>query len=1135
MDSFRCVFAGAILAIGLSSLSMAQTSIESLPEVSPDLQTALAERDRARVIVEFDFPQIAEDAPDDFDSERRFARMDASRDAAIQQALGISADVLASAPVAVDRPSISHEYRYTPAAAMYLDADEIAALLRSPNVRRVELDRVSRPLLDTSVGLVGAADLHTAGLTGEGASVAILDTGVDHQHPMVSGRIIESACFSTPDPAQRITGFCPNGLASDTVSAQAGDNCEEYADDPQSGAHGCHHGTHVGGIAAGEDFVVPNSGGQSLRGVAPGAGIVAVQVFIRISDPSVCTGSESPSCVRTLTSDQLAALEWLYANREALNLASINMSLGGGQFRSACDESVLTPIIRQLRTAGIATVIASGNESYPDTVGSPACITPAVTVGSSTDSDTLSNFSNTGYLIDLLAPGSAILSAYPSANDSGAGRAFETQGTSMATPHVAGAFALLRAAHPDASVEAIENALESTGRNIAHPRSGLQAPRIRIDLAHAELSSYGTGRVGALEITPLQAFDSLVSTRDPVTAFGTAHTLRNTGSSPISWSVRSDAPWIRFAEQSISNTEITDNTVAVLYGTVQPGESQRIFVFANGTGMAPGSYQSHYEIAPQAANSRVLIAARLSIAAPPTNDNFGDASPLASVMGKFSINTLGATRESGEPQNSEPEAGGSVWYRWTAPFSGQMSFSAASSTMTPIVSVYTGDDVAALSPVQTTIARRGSTNTVFDAVAGTTYKISVAGADGLSGLANAIFAPSGPPGNYPFANALAISGRSGRVSNFIANIGNVALSADNASNAEDPFAWYEWTAPANGTVWFDPTFSTFPAGIGAISDGTEIAEALNGRISFAATAGETYQIAVFSPNQTEGLYDLAWSMDTAPDHLLAAALLPTVRTGRIGTPTTAFATLVNPARFGREAENCRILPPLGFAGEFTYQRTDPATNQTVGEPNTPINIPGGGSQTFVIGLIPATSVSTQLAAIDPAVVYGTTPLEFGFACDNTGTAPVQTDVNTLRLNADAYPDLDIVARTSTLSGDGIVNVPQNGVTRFSVSALNIGPIPGAVAVVVRPSRELPLQAEICPSDPMTGACAGARGNIIGAPFVPGSPQTFTVIVGAGETPVDFSPRTNRLSLIFLDANEKIVGGTSVAVRTVANP
>ena len=222
-------------------------------------------------------------------------------------------------------------------------------------------------------------------------------------------------------------------------------------------------------------------------------------------------------------------------------------------------------------------------------------------------------------------------------------------------------------------------------------------------------------------------------------------------------------------------------------------------------------------------------------------------------------------------------------------------------------------------------------------------------------------------------------------------------------------------------------------------------------------------------------------------------------------------------------------------GEFTYQRPDPATNQLTGQPDTPVNIPAGGSQTFVIGLTPATPVSTQLAAINPAVVYGTTPLVFGFVCDNTGAAPVQTDVNTLRLNADDYPDLDIVARTSTLSGDGIVNVPQNGVTRFSVSALNIGPFPGAVAVVIRPSRELPLQAEICQSDPLTGACTGARGNIIGASFLPGSPQTFTAIVGAGDTPIDFSPRTNRLSLIFLDANEKIVGGTSVAIRTVDGP
>jgi subtilisin family serine protease len=1112
---------------------MAQSFDVSLADVSPDLQSALAERERVRVIVEFDFPQIAEDAPDDFDSERRYLQLDASRDAAIERALGISADELAATPVSIDRPSISHEYSYTPAAAMYLDADEIAALRRDPSVRRVVLDRVSRPLLDTSIGLVGAADLHTAGLTGQGVSVAILDTGVDHQHPMVSGQIIESACFSTPDPAQQITSFCPNGQASDTVSAQAGDDCEDYANDPVNGANGCGHGTHVAGIAAGRDFQNPDNPAQTVRGVAPGAGIVAVQVFHRLDNAEDC-GRSGPVCALSATSDQLAALEWLYANRATLNLASINMSLGGGQYRSACDQEVITPIIRQLRTAGIATAIASGNESYPDTVASPACITPAVTVGSSTDSDTLSSFSNTGYLIDLLAPGTQILSAQATANDAGAGGAVAFNGTSMATPHVAGAFALLRAAHSNASVDAIENALESTGRNIAHPRSGLQAPRIRVDLAHAELTRYGTGRVGSLEITPLRAFDSLVSTRNPVTSFGTAHTLRNTGSTPISWQARADAPWIRFSEQSISNTEITESTVPVLNGTVQPGESQRIFVFGNGTGMAPGAYQSYYEIAPQTANSRVLLGARLSIAAPPRNDDFANATTLVFPVSLLQFDTIGAATETGEPVHGPAGSGASVWFSWTANVSGNVVVQVEGRDFSPVLAAYTGQSLSALTPVVTT-ATQGNTALAFNAVAGTTYHFAVAGENGASGQVGMAMSAIQPPANDDAENAQAISGAQGRVSGY-----NVAATRDDHESAQlgGRSVWYAWTAPQSGLVFFEGSVATITPLLTAYnSSESVVADTSANAIAFQAVAGQVYYVSVNGLNGGQGVFELAWVMTETPSQL-AASVLPTVRTGRVGDATTAFATLINPARSGVAGENCRIEAPPGFQGSLSYQTTDPATNTPTGQADTPVTIPAGSAQSFVFALTPSVPLSqTMLRPI--------------FVCENIAAASPVQDLNTFRFVADGYRNTDIAAVAATIGNTGFVNVPLNGATAFSMAMQNQGVdmTDGRVLVLVNGFRvhnsdgsvvpvgpEMPVVVEMCETDPATGQCATTRSNA--QPhfdLASGQTRTFTLFVRGQGQAIAAAPGQNRITVLLIDSDENIYGGTSVAVRTVADP
>ena len=299
------------------------------------------------------------------------------------------------------------------------------------------------------------------GFTGEGQVVAILDTGVDADHPFLAGKVVAEACFSTT--ASNSTSLCPGGVSESTAPG-SGRNCPVAI-------FGCDHGTHVAGVAAGS--------GRSFSGVARDAGVIAMQVFSRF-DGAPCTGNGLPSpCVLSFTSDQIRALEQVLALSNSFDIAAANMSLGGGAFSNHCDNDRIKLPIDNLLAAGIATVIASGNDGFDGLVGTPACISSAIAVGSTTKADQVSSFSNHAAIVDLMAPGSSITSSVP-------GTRFEAlDGTSIATPHVAGAFALLRSADPAATVSEIETALESTGRPVS--RAGIALPRIQVDAALAAL------------------------------------------------------------------------------------------------------------------------------------------------------------------------------------------------------------------------------------------------------------------------------------------------------------------------------------------------------------------------------------------------------------------------------------------------------------------------------------------------------------------------------------------------------------------------------------------------------------------------------------------------------------------------
>ena len=210
--------------------------------------------------------------------------------------------------------------------------------------------------------------------TGSGANVAIVDTGIDMDHPDFANRV-SPECFT----AHTLGG------------------CEDMHD----------HGTHVAGIVAGTTW-----------GIAPTATLYAVRVLD-------ARGSGTDT-------DVIGGIDWVVQKKKANPGQAwvINMSLGGSP-APALDQATCNAI-----AAGVTVVVAAGNESNPATSSSPARVLQAITIGASDKSDRGASFTNYGPVVDLFAPGVDVESAKRG------GGSVTFSGTSMASPHVAGAAAL---------------------------------------------------------------------------------------------------------------------------------------------------------------------------------------------------------------------------------------------------------------------------------------------------------------------------------------------------------------------------------------------------------------------------------------------------------------------------------------------------------------------------------------------------------------------------------------------------------------------------------------------------------------------------------------------------------------------
>jgi len=384
---------------------------------------------------------------------------------------------LAGAPVT--------RFETIPYFATRVTAGALEALQKDPDVTSVQEDKLAKADLAQSVPLIHAPEVWAAGYSGSGWAVAVLDTGVDSTHPFLAGKVVSEACYSTTDAGQDCQSACPGGVSESTAAGSAMP--------PLGGAYGdeFYHGTHVAGIVAGHD--------ATSSGVARDGNIIAVQVF------SWFPNSGGPGVGGSLTwgSDQIRGMERVYALRNTYKIAAVNMSLGGGREYSPCDTDSRKAIIDNLRSVGIATVISSGNNGYPDSTGAPGCISTAVTVGATTKGDVVATYSNSASFVDVLAPGSSINSSIP-------GGGFDSwNGTSMAAPHVAGAFAVLRQAYPTLTVDQIEDALKSTGLPVSDSPRGAAAPlaitkpRIRVKEAFDALAAVTPTPTGIPTVPPI--------------------------------------------------------------------------------------------------------------------------------------------------------------------------------------------------------------------------------------------------------------------------------------------------------------------------------------------------------------------------------------------------------------------------------------------------------------------------------------------------------------------------------------------------------------------------------------------------------------------------------------------------------
>jgi subtilisin family serine protease len=360
---------------------------------------------------------------------------------------------------------ISHRYRNVPALAGRITARGVDRLRDDPTVAYVQLASGASGQLKEAVPSLGVDVARGAyGLDGRGVRVALLDTGVDLEHPDLQNAVVAQHCFTR--------GACPPWNTDEGTSA---------VDD-----HG--HGTAVAGVIASRGVVGP-------AGFAPQAELVALKVMDRNN--------------RGFQTEFVAALEWLLENQDELKVSVVNLSIGTDQLyddATDCDrgEPALARAIRSLVDAGVTVVGATGNLGSTTQLPAPGCNTGVIAVGATYDADVgaqpangltfatavgsgfaacrdastqagqVACYTNTPERLDVLAPGGPMLTLALG------GGTTTKWGTSHSAAAISGVAALLRQCNPALTPADLARALIATGAPREDPKSGRSFPFVRV-------------------------------------------------------------------------------------------------------------------------------------------------------------------------------------------------------------------------------------------------------------------------------------------------------------------------------------------------------------------------------------------------------------------------------------------------------------------------------------------------------------------------------------------------------------------------------------------------------------------------------------------------------------------------------
>ncbi|MFL2941229.1 MAG: S8 family serine peptidase [Candidatus Poseidoniales archaeon] len=342
----------------------------------------------------------------------------------------------------------SWRFHHIPIIAGTIETELLDELLEVKGVVFLTLNGEMRMTLDNAIGIHHVDTVWDYGYTGEGISIAIIDTGIDPLHVGLNDFDDDP---TTTDP--KVVAFYD---ALDDSGDDGSGETEPYDDQG--------HGSHCAGISAGTGAVDETPMGDDskpYRGVAPDAWLVGVKVL---------DGGGSGSFAEVMR-----GMEWTIDNQIKYNIRAASMSLGGVWLVELTQEQEerVTHLANEMVAAGISLMIAAGNSAAYGTIGTPGAAKDVITVGSTEDSKELAVYSSKGPTHEgqikpnVAAIGSAVMSVEA---NSGNGYA-SYSGTSMATPMVAGMAVLLLQANPDLQPLMIRTILESTSefRWLSHP------------------------------------------------------------------------------------------------------------------------------------------------------------------------------------------------------------------------------------------------------------------------------------------------------------------------------------------------------------------------------------------------------------------------------------------------------------------------------------------------------------------------------------------------------------------------------------------------------------------------------------------------------------------------------------------